>query len=965
MDKTMLITDIGSTTTKAILIAFENGDWQLKGLANSPTTVEKPQENVMVGVLNAVRRLQSETGISLLQGGSDADSEQIAANLPWLSTSSAGGGLQILVIGLVREESAASAGRAAYGVGGVLLDTIAIDDGRTVVQQMHAIEDKHPDIILMSGGYEGGAYASVLRQAEILSYCEIKPKYSLRAKIPLIFAGNAEAAPAIENILADSFELHVLPNIRPSEEVEIIDHVSGLVHELFLNNVMQQAPGYVNVSSKVADPVIPTPLGVMQALKLIAEAEHKNILAVDIGGATTDVYSNIYGKFYRTVSANFGMSYNLCNVFAKGEKEQLKQWLHPKLADAELRNYMGNKMLYPTTLPANDLTLHIEQALARLALQLSLHQHLQMNFSIGQIGHFFQLKNEDYDPFHEQFYREKMNAKAEFKLQDFHMLIGAGGVLSHAPQKKQAALMMVDGLQPRGITELWRDRHFITPHLGKVAQVDPQAAAQLLKKECLEPLCTCIRPLPHKLRAGKPALQIELTSDSGTEHLNIEGNQLLWIDNNSALTLKAKSLGGVRLGYEQKELEFRTDLPLLIDTRISGQFGFAEINAALQLYNIDPLRDSTEISAEDRKTSTLISAGNNRRVFALPYAGRIYVSEGEEVFPDTLLGENLYDPPRIYILQVFRGRESQFNPELFKQNLQVGIGDEVRSGQLIYKQQQTFMESLLSSSAYNFHSPVRGKVEKIDWQNGTLLLREIQDYSFEPVVIKLAEKLGIRPGFIKGCLHKRKGDFVSTGELLAVKDWKKHEHMYHSPVTGTLTEIDTKQGTVTIQYMRRDLKLYSCLKARVLHLLKNRFLELEYAGTSIQGSIGFGRTADGPVVWNDKFTEADLKQDFIAVFPFALSREQLETVKRYKLAGIIVPSLQEEDVVHLLGYELGVGITGDEPLPFSIMLTEGFGSFGYDAETTRALQDCTGKHGVIFPATQIRAGVVRPSLVIQ
>ncbi len=965
MENNYLITDIGSTTTKAILLTQSGGKWQLAGLANSPTTVEKPHEDVMAGVLNAISKLQAETGFTLLETDKSTGLDKVKSDQAWLSTSSAGGGLQILVIGLVKEESASSAERAAYGVGGVLLDTIAIDDGRSVVQQMHAIEDKQPDIILMSGGYEGGAYASVLRQAEILSYCEIKPKYSLHTKIPLVYAGNADAAQAIENILMESFEVHLLANIRPSEEIETTEHVSGLVHELFLNNVMQQAPGYKAVSEAVSDPVIPTPLGVMQALKLIAETEHKNILAVDIGGATTDVYSNIFGKFYRTVSANFGMSYNLCNVFAKGDREQLKQWLHPALDENVLRNYLGNKMLKPTTLPSDDRDLHIEQALARLALQLSLQQHLQMNFSIGQIGHFLKLKNDDLDPFHEQFFREKLDERAEFKLQDFHMLIGAGGVISHAPAPKQAALMLVDGLQPRGVTELWRDKHFITPHLGKLCQVNPQAALELLKKDCLEPLCLCIRPLPYKIKKDKIALSLELESAQGIQTIKVEGNKLLWIDNSKKIKIKVQSLGGVQLAYEQKELSAETDLPVLVDTRISGQFDYEDINTALQLYSISFAQDEPTGGKVSHNGGNGIHRDTTKRIFALPYAGNIYVSQDDEVNPDTLLGENLYDPPRLYVLQVFRGRENSFNPDLFKQYLQVKLGDEVKNGQVIYKEQLSFVESLLSASHFNFHSPVRGKVEKIDWQNGTLLLREIQDYSFEPVTINVAAQLGMRPSLMMGSLHKRKGEFVTTGEILAVKDWKKHENRLHSPATGTVIDVDKVKGTITIQYLRKNLKLESCLKARVSAVSRNRYVELEYSGLTINGCIGFGKTADGPVVWNDKFIEADLKQDFIAVFPFALNREQLDIIKRNRLSGIIVPSLEESDLVHILGEELGVGITGGEPIPFSIILTEGFGNLSYSREMAQALQDSTGRHGVLFPDTQIRAGVVRPSLVIQ
>lgn len=960
MDKCILITDVGSTTTKAILVGFQDGRWTLKGLANAPTTVEKPFEDVMVGVMNAVRDLQKKTDTLLL-----TSPEKINPEMPWLSTSSAGGGLQILVIGLTRVESAASAGRAAYGVGGVLLDTIAVDDGRSVIQQMHAIEEKHPDIVLMSGGYDGGAYASVLRQAEILSYCEIKPKYSLKSKIPLIFAGNKDAAVSVQSILQDNFEVHILENIRPAEDVERTGHVTELVHELFLNNVMQQAPGYKALSEMVSDPVIPTPLGVMAALKKIGETSSKNILAVDIGGATTDVYSNIFGNFYRTVSANYGMSYNLCNVFAKAEMQRLQQWLHPKLTETDLRNYIGNKMLYPTVIPDSDGTLHIEQALARIALQLSLQQHLQMNFSISRIGLFVRIKNDDLDPFHEQFYREKLNERAEFKLQDFDMLIGAGGVISHAPKAKQAAMMLVDGLQPRGITELWRDRHFVTPHLGKLSQVDGAAAMHLLEKECLEPLCLCIRPLPQKLRTGKTALSIELSSSEGTRNLEIQGNQLIWIDNSVETQVLVKAHGSIRIAYEQKEQSAVSNLPILIDTRIAGQYPFEEMNKVLGLYHDTYFQAEDKVFAVKSLAVASIKTGTHKRTFSLPYAGIVHVQEGDKVNSDTLLGENLYDPPRIYILQIFRGREAQINPQEFEQNLLVKIGDEVKNGQLIYKEKQSFLESIISTSNFNFNSPVRGRVERIDNINGTILLREIQDYSFEPYVIDLSAKISCKPGFIKGCLRKRLGDFVTTGELLAVKSWKKHEQIYHSPITGTITDVNTKKGTITIQYIRKDLQLKSYLQAEVTSVVKNRFIELQFEGTVINGSIGFGKMAEGKVIWYEQFAESELVSGSIAIFPSALNKTQLGLIAKNQLSAIIVPSLAEKDVVELLGYELGVGITADEAIPFSIILISGFGEMSYSAEIGSMLISTAGKHGVVFPQTQIRAGVVRPSLVIQ
>jgi hypothetical protein len=686
---------------------------------------------------------------------------------------------------------------------------------------------------------------------------------------------------------------------------------------------------------------------------------------VDIGGATTDVYSNVFGKFYRTVSANYGMSYNITNIFAKADEAQLAQWLHKNVTDEVLRDFIANKMLYPTINPTNDITLHFEQALARIALQLSLKQHLQMNFSIDRIGHFIKMKNDELDPFHEQFFREKLNEKAEFRLQDFDIIIGAGGVISHAPKPKQAALMLIDGLQPRGVTEIWRDRHFITPHLGKLSQYNQKAAASLLKTDCLEALCLCIRPLPQKLKANKPALSIQITSGKENRVLEINGNQLIWIDNNKPVSIHVKAHGSVKIAYDQKELSKETNLPILIDTRISGQYAFAELNSALNLYDDLSQIESQGLFPIPKVTSNTTLQGKTKRTFALPYAGKIYVSEGESVTPQTVLGENLYDPPRIFILQIFRGREAQLKEEIFRENLMVKVGDEVKSGQLIYHETQSFLESLVSTGNFNYHSPVRGKVERINWQNGTLLLREIQDYSFEPYVISLHDKLGVKPRFITTYMHKRKGDYITNGEILAAKNWSKYDHLIHSPVTGTITDVDNVKGNVTIQYQRKNLKLYSGLTAKVISIAKNRFVELEYEGKTLSGSIGFGKMADGPVVWFDSFVEAELKPGFIAIFPFALSLAQLKIIERNKLAGIIVPSLSEKDIVSLLSYELGVGITGDEALPFSIILSQGFGQLSFDKEIASALKDCTGKHGVMLPATQIRAGVVRPSLIIQ
>ena len=157
--RSILATDCGSTTTKAILIEKIGDTYRLSKRGEAPTTVEAPFDDVTVGVLNAVRELEELSGKTLI--GPDgkiitpAVDDKTGVDL-YLSTSSAGGGLQISVAGLVKKMSAESAQRAALTAGAIVIDTIAIDDGRKEYQKVERLRQLRPDMILVSGGTDGG-----------------------------------------------------------------------------------------------------------------------------------------------------------------------------------------------------------------------------------------------------------------------------------------------------------------------------------------------------------------------------------------------------------------------------------------------------------------------------------------------------------------------------------------------------------------------------------------------------------------------------------------------------------------------------------------------------------------------------------------------------------------------------------------------------------------------------------------
>ncbi|HEV3301230.1 MAG TPA: glutamate mutase L, partial [Planctomycetaceae bacterium] len=318
LDKINVIfaTDCGSTTTKAILIEKVGNGYRQTYRGEAPTTVEEPVADVTVGVINAAtevgelagRRLVNDHGelIRPARGNEGCDI--------YISTSSAGGGLQMMVAGIVREMTAASAKRAALGAGAIVMDVIAANDKRLPHEQIQRIRELRPDMILVSGGTDGGNTAKVVEIAERIAPARPQPRFGKNYRMPLIYAGNQDATDLVRDALGDSVELFVVPNLRPVLERENLGPARDRIHDLFLEHVMAHAPGYDKLIRWADAPIMPTPGAVGDILQMIARQEGINAVGVDIGGATTDVFSVFSGNFNRTVSANLGMSYSISNV---------------------------------------------------------------------------------------------------------------------------------------------------------------------------------------------------------------------------------------------------------------------------------------------------------------------------------------------------------------------------------------------------------------------------------------------------------------------------------------------------------------------------------------------------------------------------------------------------------------------------------------------------------------------------
>ncbi len=500
----ILATDCGSTTTKAILIEKVNNGYRLTCRGEAPTTVEAPVEDVTKGVINSINEIEELTGRKMLDNENIIKpyKENIGVDA-YISTSSAGGGLQMMVSGVVDKITGESAQRAAYGAGAIVMEVIASNDVRLLYEKIDLIRHIRPDMVLLAGGTDGGTINHVVDLALLIKAANPQARFGKSYKLPIIYAGNKDAREKIKEILEERFSLDIAENIRPTVEKENLGPVRQKIQQQFLEHVMSHTPGYPRLMEMVDAPIMPTPAAVGSLIQKLAEKDKINVMGIDIGGATTDVFSVFNGTYTRTVGANLGMSYSISNVFKEAGIENILRWVPFNVNIEELENNIKNKMIRPTSIPQTLDDLIIEHAVAREALRLAIEQHKNLAVDLKGV--------------HEASL-EKGLAKnlgvgsisnSLVNMMNLDLIIGSGGILSHAPKRIQSALMMIDSFQPEGITRLAVDSIFMMPHLGVLATLNEEAAMEVFYKDCLINLGTCIAPV-GKSKLGKKCLTLEI-----------------------------------------------------------------------------------------------------------------------------------------------------------------------------------------------------------------------------------------------------------------------------------------------------------------------------------------------------------------------------------------------------------------------------------------------------------------------
>jgi len=240
--------------------------------------------------------------------------------------------------------------------------------------------------------------------------------------------------------------------------------------------------------------------------------------------------------------------------------------------------------------------------------------------------------------------------------------------------------------------------------------------------------------------------------------------------------------------------------------------------------------------------------------------------------------------------------------------------------------------------------------------------------------LNISHRLSIEPSDLPRYLKKKEGDTVEEGEVIA--ESKSFFGLFtsrcESPITGTIETLSSVTGQVLLRKPPIPVEVTAYVDGRVAEVHPEEGAEIETWGTFIQGIFGVGGETNGPIRVVASSPDQLLTPDLIPedasgqilVGGARITMEALDRAREIGVAGIISAGFDDQDLRKLLGRDLGVAITGQEKLGITVVLTEGFGEISMADRTFNLLTENEGRRASINGATQIRAGVIRPEIVI-
>jgi hypothetical protein len=240
--------------------------------------------------------------------------------------------------------------------------------------------------------------------------------------------------------------------------------------------------------------------------------------------------------------------------------------------------------------------------------------------------------------------------------------------------------------------------------------------------------------------------------------------------------------------------------------------------------------------------------------------------------------------------------------------------------------------------------------------------------------LNMANLLSLPPADVPDCMLKNEGDPIEVGDAVARTKgiFGMFQSDYVSKVSGTIESISSVTGQVIVRGEPLPVEVQAYLAGTVTQVIPNEGCVIEADAAFIQGIFGIGGESFGPIRLASKTHEQPLTEDLITsdmkgaviVGGARMTETAIERARSVGASAIVSGGIDDEDLRTFLGYDLGVAITGSEEVGLTLIVTEGFGDIAMAERTFTLLSSLEGKQAAVNGATQIRAGVMRPEIIV-
>jgi len=450
MGSIRVLIDFGSTFTKVVAVDLEREE--VLSSAQVPSTVDT---DITIGLEEALERIATEVSIGELE------------KRQALACSSAAGGLRMVCVGFVPDLTSQAAKHAALGAGAKVVGLYSYELTQEALAELEATS---PDIVLLSGGTDGGDKEVIIHNARRLSRCS-------QAVSNIVVAGNNTTYDQIKSIFENSdkqvsFAGNVMPEIGKLD----IGPSNRSIRDVFLKRIIE-AKGLDKAKTMIQDVIMPTPSAVLEGAKLLAEGVGDipgfgELLLVDVGGATTDVHSISEGRtnpgafmkvglpepyVKRTVEGDLGLKYNLETLLVLARERGSP----PNLSKI-------SKELEQGRFPDSEDAILCHTFLTCLAVDTAVRRHVgRMEVMYGPAGDILVQHGKD--------------------LTEVKCVVGTGGPIAYSknPRKVMEGALFRDTdaavLRPKE-PRFFVDAKYLLYAAGLLSHSDPEKALSLMKK---------------------------------------------------------------------------------------------------------------------------------------------------------------------------------------------------------------------------------------------------------------------------------------------------------------------------------------------------------------------------------------------------------------------------------------------------------------------------------------------------